>query len=56
MVGDRYYTDGELSIGVLVNKQSRDKFPDRLENPVPVQIKDQLWSAIRPIMQSLAGQ
>ena len=30
--------------------------PDRLGNPVPVQIKDQLWSAIRPLMQSLPGQ
>jgi LssY-like putative type I secretion system component LssY len=54
--GDRYYTDGELTIGVLAEDQSRDKLPDRLDNPVPVQIKDQLWSAIRPLMQSLAGQ
>jgi hypothetical protein len=54
--GDRYFTDGELTIGVLAKVQSRDKMPDRLDNPVPVQIKDQLWSAIRPLMQSLAGQ
>ena len=54
--GDRYFTDGELTIGVLAKDQSRDKSPDRLENPVPVQIKDQLWSAIRPLMQSLPGQ
>ena len=54
--GDRYYTDGELTIGVLAKDQSRDKLPDRLENPVPIQIKDQLWSAIRPLMQSLPGQ
>ena len=54
--GDRYYTDGELTIGVLAKDQSRDKLPVRLENPVPVQIKDQLWSAIRPLMQSLPGQ
>ncbi len=54
--GDRYYTDGELTIGVLAKDQSRDKMPVRLENPVPVQIKDQLWSAIRPLMQSLPGQ
>jgi hypothetical protein len=54
--GDRYYTDGELTIGVLAEDQSRDKLPDRLDNPAPVQIKDQLWSAIRPLMQSLPGQ
>jgi hypothetical protein len=54
--GDRYYTDGELTIGVLAKDQSRDQMPDRLENPVAVQIKDQLWSAIRPLMQSLPGQ
>ena len=46
--GDRYYTDGELTIGVLGKDQSRDKSPSRLENPVPVQIKDQLWSVDPP--------
>src|SRR5262245_6751378 len=54
--GDRYYTDGELTIGVLGKDQSRDRSPDRRENPVPVQIKDQLWSVIRPLMNSLPGQ
>jgi hypothetical protein len=54
--GDRYYTDGELTIGVFTKEQVRDGSPDRLENPVPVQIKAQLWSAIRPLMQSLPGQ
>jgi hypothetical protein len=54
--GDRYYTDGELTIGALSPAQIRGNSPDRLKNPVPVQIKDQLWSAIRPLMQSLPGQ
>ena len=54
--GDRYYTDGELTIGVLARNQSRDKVPDRLENPAPIQFKDQLWSVIRPLMQSLPDQ
>ena len=54
--GDRYYTDGELTIGVFAKEQVRNGSPDRLENPVPVQIKAQLWSAIRPLMQSLPGQ
>jgi hypothetical protein len=53
--GDRYYTDGELTIGVFTTGQGRGGAADRLENPVPVQIKDQLWSAIRPLMQSLSG-
>jgi LssY C-terminus len=54
--GDRYYTDGELAIGVLASSAARQKSPDRLENPVAVQIKEQLWSAIRPLLQSLPGQ
>ncbi|MFO0888187.1 MAG: LssY C-terminal domain-containing protein [Isosphaeraceae bacterium] len=51
--GDRYFTDGELTIGVLGKEPSQDDTPDRLANPVPVQIKDQLWSVVRPLMQSL---
>jgi hypothetical protein len=54
--GDRYYTDGELSIGVLASVEARGQTPDRLKNPVAVQIKEQLWSAIRPLLQSLPGQ
>jgi hypothetical protein len=54
--GDRYFTDGELTIGVLGKDRSRDKRPSRLKNPVPVQIKDQLWSVVRPLMRSLPGQ
>jgi hypothetical protein len=54
--GDLYYTDGELSIGVLASAKARGQTPDRLKNPVAVQIKEQLWSAIRPLLQSLPGQ
>ena len=54
--GDPYYTDGELSIGVLASVKARGQRPDRLENPVAVQVKEQLWSAIRPLLQSLPGQ
>jgi hypothetical protein len=53
--GDRYYTDGELTIGVLARADARGRTPDRLENPVAVQVKEQLWSAIRPLLQSLPG-
>jgi hypothetical protein len=54
--GDRYFTDGELTIGVLGKDRSPDGSPSRLGNPVPVRIKEQLWSAVRPLMQSLPGQ
>jgi hypothetical protein len=54
--GDRYDTDGELTVGVLVSGEDRDRRPERLENPVPVQIKDQLWTAIRPLLRSLPGE
>ena len=53
--GDRYYTDGELTIGVLAPAEPRGGAPDRLANPVAVRIKEQLWSAIRPLLQSLPG-
>jgi hypothetical protein len=49
--GDRYYTDGELTIGVL----APDRVPQRLPNPPVVRIKDQLWSAIRPLLESVSG-
>jgi hypothetical protein len=51
--GDRYHTDGELTIGVLASHEQREKEPERLANPVAIQIKEQLWSAIRPLLQSL---
>jgi hypothetical protein len=53
--GDRYYTDGELTVGVLAPSKTDGQRPERLDNPVAVQIKEQLWSAIRPILQSLPG-
>lgn len=53
--GDRYYTDGELTIGVLAQVAQQGAEPSELENPVAVQIKQQLWTAIRPLLQSLPG-
>jgi hypothetical protein len=52
--GDRYYTDGELTIGVLASLGEQGEVPKRLTNPPAVQIKEQLWLAIRPLLQSLA--
>jgi hypothetical protein len=51
--GDLYYTDGELTIGVLASGEARSESTDRLDNPVSVRLKDQFWSAIRPLLQSL---
>lgn len=51
--GDRYYTDGELTVGVLAPKADKAGKFARLENPVAIQIKQQLWTAIRPLLQSL---
>lgn len=47
--GDRYETDGELSVGVLAAESARVDAPERLANPPLVRLKDQLWTSIRPI-------
>ena len=54
--GDRYYTDGELTVGVLSAEGKGDRNGERLANPPAVQIKEQLWSALRPLIQALPGQ
>jgi hypothetical protein len=54
--GDRYFTDGELAIGVLASAAAPKKSPDQFADPVVIQVKEQLWSAIRPLLQSLPGQ
>jgi hypothetical protein len=46
--GDRYYTDGELTIGVLAPGGRAERLP----NPPVVRIKDQFWTSIRPLLQS----
>jgi hypothetical protein len=48
--GDRYFTDGELTVGIL----ARDGEPERLPNPPVVRFKDQFWSTIRPLLQSVS--
>jgi hypothetical protein len=53
--GDRYDTDGELTVGVLAAGGATTAPPERLANPVAVQIKQQLWTAIRPLLRSLPG-
>jgi hypothetical protein len=50
--GDRYDTDGELTIGVLATTGVAGRVPDRLANPPAVRIKQQLWSAIGPLLRA----
>jgi hypothetical protein len=52
--GDRYFTDGELTIGVLTTSGEAGRRPDRLANPPAVQIKEQLWSVIGPLLKAAA--
>lgn len=52
--GDRYYTDGEVTLGVLAAGDTAVSTPTRLDNPPAVQIKEQLWSAIRPLIEATA--
>ena len=55
--GDRYFTDGELTVGLLTGQGAKSgTSPESLANPVAVRIKQQLWSAIRPLLQSLPSQ
>jgi hypothetical protein len=47
--GDRYYTDGEIDVGVLSAANARvAEEPVPLENPPAVKLKNRIWSWIRP--------
>ena len=53
--GDRYFTDGEVTIGVLV----KDNIPSSqpvvtLPNPTAVTLKNKFWSWLRPLLNSIA--
>jgi hypothetical protein len=49
--GDRYFTDGELAVGVLVAEGAVGKQPVAvLDSPAPVVIKNQFWSWLRPVL------
>jgi hypothetical protein len=54
--GDPYFTDGELTVAVLAPAGAPGRLPERLDNPAVVQIKDQLWSAIEPMLKSMSGE
>jgi hypothetical protein len=48
--GDLYYTDGELAIGTLTMKGPHDHAPEVVASPLPVRIKDWLWSELKPLL------
>ncbi len=52
--GDRYYTDGELVIGILASGSESERHPRSLANPPVVRLKEQLWGAIRPLLDGSA--
>lgn len=49
--GDRYFTDGELAVGVIAPDNGTRTTPaDRFPSPVPILIKNQFWSWLRPAL------
>jgi hypothetical protein len=52
--GDHYDTDGELTIGVLSADGAAGHLAVRLSNPPAVRLKEQLWSAIGPLLRAIA--
>jgi hypothetical protein len=49
--GDRFYTDGELNIGVIsLNNQRQTTQPVMEENPQAVNIKNQIWKFMKKKM------
>lgn len=49
--GDWYYTDGELTIGeISPDNKHQTQPPELLPNPAVVEIKDQAWSWLRPLV------
>jgi hypothetical protein len=47
--GDRYYTDGEMAVGVLATPVSGRR-TTVLAQPTPIVVKQQFWSWIRPAL------
>jgi hypothetical protein len=49
--GDRYFTDGELAVGVLAPEAVAATRPLEVQpSPLPVVIKNQFWSWLRPAL------
>jgi hypothetical protein len=49
--GDRYFTDGDIAVGVLTVGGAMAAVPaEELPNPLAVRIKNRLWSWLRPLL------
>jgi hypothetical protein len=54
--GDWYFTDGELTIGVLTNANSVRAQPAvELPNPAAVTFKNSVWSWVRPLLNKVVS-
>lgn len=52
--GDWYYTDGELTVGVIrVDQAVQSRPPTQLPNPVAVELKNLAWSWLRRFLSTL---
>jgi hypothetical protein len=50
--GDRYYTDGEIDVGVLPpGNRVATRPPEQLANPPAVALEDWAWSQARPLLR-----
>jgi len=51
--GDRYYTDGEMDVGVLSpDNVVQSHPPERLPSPPAIQVKDWFFSGLRPLLSA----
>jgi hypothetical protein len=52
--GDRYFTDGELSVGVLAyDSAAQAEPPVTLASPLRVRLKDRLWARVRGLLKQV---
>jgi hypothetical protein len=50
--GDRYFTDGEMDVGVLAPDGAARSEPARvLASPTAVELKNQVWDQLRPLLR-----
>ena len=46
--GDRYFTDGEITVGVIrPQAMAEGGLPDRKPSPTAIELKNSIWSSIR---------
>ena len=51
--GDRYFTDGEMDVGVLSPGNAvQGKPPAELPSPPAIQVKDWFFSGLRPLLDA----